>query len=301
MSAPRIGPLIESFRPRQWTKNLVLFAGVIFSQQISNSELVWRAAAGFFLFCLLSSAVYIFNDIQDVEHDRRHPLKRHRPIASGRLAQRPAEIAGAVLALVALAAALWLGLRFAVVASLFLLLNVAYTHGLKRLAIVDVMGIALGFVLRAVASVEVLRDATPEYIPLSNWLILCTFLLALFLGFAKRRAEYLYERPGGEDTRPTLRHYNEITLNLLIGGTFASTITAYVMYTLSTRTVEHFGTRGLLLTVPFVVWGLGRYLVLVFKEHRGGLPHEVLLTDSWIQVAVLGWIGTVCLVIGLKP
>ncbi len=300
MSALRIGPLVESLRPRQWTKNLILFAGVIFSQQLGNPDLAWRAVAGCLLFCMLSSSVYIFNDIKDVEHDRRHPHKRHRPIASGRLARRPAETAATVLGIAALGAALLLGLRFAMIASLFLLLNVAYTHGLKRVPILDVVGIALGFVLRAVASVEVLRDAA-EHIPLSNWLILCTFLLALFLGFAKRRAEFLYERPDGQDTRPTLRHYNELTLNLLIGGTFASTIGAYVMYTVSVRTVEHFGTQWLLATVPFVVWGLGRYLVLIFKEQQGGRPHEVLLTDGWIQVAILGWIVMVCLVIGMTP
>ena len=299
MSPAVIKPLFVSLRPRQWTKNLILFAGVIFSQHTSDPSLVWRAAAGCLVFCLLSSSVYIFNDIKDVEHDRRHPHKRNRPIASGRIKVRTAEIAAAVLGIAALGCALLLGLRFAVVAALFLLLNVAYTHALKRMVILDVVGIALGFVLRAVASVEVLRGAV-EHIPLSNWLILCTFLLALFLGFAKRRAEYLYVMPAGEETRPSLRHYNELTLNLLIGGTFASTITAYIMYTISPRTVEHFQTQNLLLTVPLVIWGLGRYLVLIFKEHQGGRPHEVLLTDIWIQMAVLGWVVMACLVIGLR-
>lgn len=291
-------PVIQSLRPRQWTKNLILFAGLIFSQHTTDAALFWRATAGGLLFCLLSGVVYIFNDIKDVEHDRRHPVKRERPIASGRLAVRTAEIVALALALVALGGALLLGLRFAVIAALFLLLNVAYTHVLKRLVILDVVGIAIGFVLRAVASVEVLRGAA-EHIPLSNWLILCTFLLALFLGFAKRRAEYMHVLPAGLETRPSLRFYNELTLNLLIGGTFALTITAYTLYTVSAGTVAQFNTWRLALTVPFVVWGLGRYLVLIFKDGQGGRPHEVLLTDIWIQMAVLGWIVTACLVIGL--
>ncbi len=290
--------VVETLRPRQWTKNLILFAGLIFSQHTTDPTLFWRAAAGAALFCLLSSVVYIFNDIKDVEHDQRHPVKRNRPIASGRLEVRTAEYVALALVLVSLGCAVALGLRFAVVAALFLLLNVAYTHVLKRLVILDVMGIAAGFVLRAVASVEVLRDVV-EHIPLSNWLILCTFLLALFLGFAKRRAEYMHVLPAGLETRPSLRFYNELTLNLLIGGTFALTVTAYTLYTVSAGTIAHFGTWHLALTVPFVVWGLGRYLVLIFKDGQGGRPHEILLTDVWIQLAVLGWIVTACLIIGL--
>ncbi|MBC8424769.1 decaprenyl-phosphate phosphoribosyltransferase [bacterium] len=298
MSTSSLRTIVETLRPRQWTKNLILFAGLIFSQHTTNPALFWRAAAGAALFCLLSGVVYIFNDIRDVEHDRRHPVKCNRPIASGRLDVRAAEFVAIALALVSLACAVALGLRFAVVAALFLLLNVAYTHILKRLVILDVMGIAAGFVLRAVASVEVLRGAV-EHIPLSNWLILCTFLLALFLGFAKRRAEYMHVRPAGRETRPSLRFYNEPTLNLLIGGTFALTITAYTLYTVSAGTIAHFDTWRLVLTVPFVVWGLGRYLVLIFKDGQGDQPHEILLTDLWIQLAVLGWIVTAYLIIGL--
>ncbi len=291
-------PLFESLRPRQWTKNLILFAGLIFSQHTTDPALFWRATVGGVLFCLLSGVVYIFNDVKDVAHDRLHPVKRERPIASGRLDVRTAEIMALLLALVSLGGAMLLGLRFALVAALFLLLNVAYTHGLKRLVILDVVGIAGGFVLRAVASVEVLRDVV-EHIPLSNWLILCTFLLALFLGFAKRRAEYMHVLPAGLETRPSLRFYNELTLNLLIGGSFALTITVYTLYTISQGTIAQFGTWHLVLTVPFVVWGLGRYLVLIFKDGQGDRPHEVLLTDIWIQLAVLGWIVTAWLVIGL--
>ncbi|MBU0743189.1 decaprenyl-phosphate phosphoribosyltransferase [bacterium] len=299
MKTSSIRTIFESLRPRQWTKNLILFAGLIFSQHATDPTLLWRATVGGILFCLLSGVVYIFNDIKDIEHDRRHPVKRERPLASGRLDVRAAEIAALVLAVVSLGGALLLGLRFALIAAMFLLLNVAYTHGLKRLVILDVVGIAIGFVLRAIASVEVLRDAA-YHIPLSNWLILCTFLLALFLGFAKRRAEYMHVLPAGLETRPSLRFYNELTLNLLIGGTFALTVTAYAMYTMSPGTVAQFDTWHLVMTVPFVVWGLGRYLVLIFMDGQGSMPHEVLLTDIWIQLALLGWIVTACLVIGLQ-
>lgn len=298
MSAGVAAALLTSLRPRQWTKNLLLFAGLVFSQSAAEPSSVVRACLGFLVFCLLSGAVYLFNDCVDAPQDRRHPLKRHRPIAAGRLPVATARRWALGLGIVALAVSWLLGRGFGATATAFAALNLAYSLGLKRIVIVDVVGIAVGFVLRAVASVEVLRPVRGT-VPLSPWLILCTFLLALFLGFAKRRAEYVQEASSNHAARPSLRHYGRRMLDVLVVGTFVATLGAYVLYTLATGTVVQFGTYKLLFTAPFVAVGLGRYLVLVFKDDRGGRPHEILLTDPAIQVAVLGWITTVCLIIGL--
>jgi len=290
---------VENLRPRQWTKNLILFAGLIFSQNTAEPALLIRAALGCLVFCLLSGAVYVMNDLADAEMDRRHPIKKDRPIASGRLTARFALTGAAVLVIASLAAAFALGRGFGYTAGGYLLLNVVYTFVLKKIVILDVIGIAGGFVLRAVGSVEVLREAT-EHIPLSHWLILCTALLAMFLGFAKRRAEFVQEQAGTGTIRPTLHDYTELLLNLLIGGSFALTVTAYILYTVSTSTIEQFQTGNLVFTVPFVIIGMSRYLVLVFKDGQGGRPHEILLTDGRIQLSVLGWIIAACLIIGLR-
>jgi len=290
---------LESLRPRQWTKNLVLFAGVIFSQTVSERESVLRAVAGCLIFCLASGAIYVLNDLADAELDRQHPHKRNRPIPSGRLPAPAAARLAALLALGCLGAAVALGPSFAIVTGLFLLLNIAYTHVLKRVVILDVTSIAFSFVLRAVASVEVLRPVTPG-IKLSNWLILCTFFLSLFLGFAKRRSELMKVRPAGNDTRPVLALYTEGLLNTLIGITFTMTLMVYTLYTVWPGTVAHFGTTRLVYTLPFVFYGMGRYLYLVYHGGKGGRPHEILLNDLAIQIAVLGWVAVVFVLIDLR-
>lgn len=290
---------LENLRPRQWTKNLILFAGVIFSQTIGYHAALLRALAGCLIFCLASGAIYVLNDLADAEFDRQHPHKRNRPIPAGRL---PAAIAGRLalaLSLLCLGAACLLGPTFGLVTGLFFLLNIAYTHVLKKIVIMDVTGIALSFVIRAVASVEVLRPISPG-IQLSNWLILCTFFLSLFLGFAKRRSEFMRVRPDAGETRPVLADYSEGLLNILIGITFTMTLTAYSLYTVWPGTVAHFGTSRLVLTLPFVFYGMGRYLYLVYYSGRGGRPHEILLNDPAIQFAVLGWVAVVFLLIDLR-
>ncbi len=290
---------LESMRPRQWTKNVVLFAGVIFSQTVNEREFLLRAVAGCLVFCFASGAIYVLNDAADVDLDRQHPYKKDRPIASGRLTVRVARRLAGLLALACLACGVALGPSFAATAGLFLLLNIAYTNVTKRMVILDVVSIALSFVLRAVASVEVLRPAAPG-IKLSNWLILCTFFLSLFLGFAKRRSELRKVKPIGTDTRPVLAVYTEGLLNSLIGITFTMTLMVYTLYTVWPGTVEHFGTTKLVYTLPFVFYGMGRYLYLVYHGEQGGRPHEILLNDLAIQVAVLGWVAVVFLLIDLR-
>lgn len=290
---------LENLRPRQWTKNLILFAGATFSQTIIDREAFLRAFLGVIVFCFASGAIYVLNDLRDAPLDAQHPYKRLRPIPSGRLPARAASALAGALALLCLGAAWLLGPTFALTTALFFLLNIAYTHALKRVVILDVVGIALSFVLRAIASVEVLRPVSPG-IQLSKWLILCTFFLSLFLGFAKRRSEFIRVKPGGGETRPVLAGYSEPLLNLLIGVTFAMTLMVYTLYTIWPATVEHFGTPNLILTLPFVFYGMGRYLFLVYRGGRGGRPHEILLNDPLIQIAVVGWVCVVFLIIDLR-
>jgi len=289
----------ENLRPRQWTKNLILFAGVMFSQTIGEGLFFARALAGCLIYCFASGAIYVFNDVKDVALDLQHPHKRLRPIPSGRLPVAQAVWMASILSLLCLVAAWLLGPTFAAVTLVFLLLNLSYSQWLKRFVILDVTGIALSFVLRAVASVEVLRPVSPD-IQLSKWLILCTFFLSLFLGFAKRRSELIKIKPAGNETRPALAGYTEPLLNLLIGITFTMTLMVYTFYTVWPTTVAHFGTTNLVLTLPFVFYGMGRYLFLVYRGGRGGRPHEILLDDWAIQLAVLGWVAVVFMIIDLR-
>lgn len=290
--------VLESMRPRQWTKNLILLAGVIFAQMLDDPTAVTRAIAAVFVFCLGSGAVYIFNDLSDIEQDRMHPHKRRRPIPSGRL---PVPVAwrvwiGLLAATVALA---WLlGWPFVSVLLLFYVWNWTYSRLLKKLPIIDVVGIGVSFVIRALAGVMVLVPVDPE-ITLSFWLLVCPFFLSLFLGFCKRRNELIKLADDRGSTRPVLLNYSETVLNAMIGASFGLSLAAYAVYTVWPSTVAHFGTRSLVWTTGLVFLGLWRYLYLVFKEGRGGRPHEILLNDPILQVLVLAWILVFVMIIGM--
>jgi 4-hydroxybenzoate polyprenyltransferase len=290
--------IIESMRPRQWTKNLILLAGVIFAQMLSEPEAVMRAVAAVIVFCIASGAVYVFNDLSDIEQDRRHPHKRRRPVASGRLPIPAAWRTLAALVAIAVAAGYALGWAFASTLIMFFIWNVAYSRLLKQLPIVDVLGIGVSFVIRALAGVMVLIPVDPE-VTLSFWLLVCPFFLSLFLGFCKRRNELVKLGRESGSTRPVLLSYNETVLNAMIGGAFGLTLAAYAVYTVWPSTVAHFGTRSLVWTTALVFLGLWRYLYLVFKEGQGGRPHEILLTDVTLQALVLAWILVVVLIIGM--
>ncbi|RKZ18753.1 decaprenyl-phosphate phosphoribosyltransferase [bacterium] len=289
---------VENMRPRQWTKNLLLFAGVIFAQRLGESACVTRAVLGVLVFCCASGVIYIFNDIADIDLDRRHPTKRLRPIASERLPLPVAVRGGLALLVVVLAAAALLGPAFLGAVSVFFLWNWLYTRVLKKVPVLDVSGIGMSFVIRATAGVFVLLPACPG-VTISPWLLLCTFFLSLFLGFAKRRDELLKVAPRGDETRPALKGYTEAALNAGIGVSFGLTGMAYALYTVWPDTVAHFGTRSLIYTLPFVLAGMGRYLYLVYKEERGGKPHEILLNDAVLQVVVVGWVLVSIRIIGL--
>ena len=281
-----IGALFEALRPKQWTKNLLLFAGIIFSQQLNQPALLIRAAAGFVAFALLSGSVYILNDLADLESDRRHPLKRSRPIASGRLPVNVARIAIVPLLAIVLAITLALGKAFAIVVAVYFVTNLAYTFSLKKQVLIDVFMIAAGFVFRAIAGVELMKPVSPQT-TISPWLLVCTFFGALFLALGKRRREIVNAGEAATGQRDVLHHYSVELLDGLLLVSAASSLMGYALYTIWPATVAKFHTESLLYTVPFVAYGIFRYLYLVRVSHGTEDPSQVLLTDRPLAGCVL--------------
>lgn len=276
---------LEALRPKQWTKNLLLFVGVIFSQHLSDMALLQRAMAGFVAFSLLSGSVYVLNDLMDVEADRQHPKKCRRPIASGRL---PVPLAWGMLPVILAAVGAiswWLGPAFMTVAGIYLASNLAYSFWLKHKVIIDVFLIANGFMLRAIAGVELIRQIQPDTL-LSPWLLVCTFFGALFLGVSKRRRELVNAGSNASEQRAVLRRYTPELLDVMLTVSASTTLMSYALYTMWPSTVEKFGTDRLLYTVPFVAFGVFRYLYLVRVSETSEDPSAVLLTDRPIQATV---------------
>ena len=258
--------LLRSLRPAQWTKNLVVFASLIFGKKLLDAAAVWDAIAAFVIFCALSGVVYLVNDLADRESDRRHPLKARRPIASGALPVKVATGAALAIGAAALAAAYLVGPGFAAVAAAYVVLQMLYSGPLKHIIIIDVLTIAIGFVLRAAGG------AVAVHVQMSHWLFVCTILLALFLALAKRRHEIVLLAGGATSHRPILGEYTAYLLDQMIGVVTASTLIAYVFYTISPETQAKFGTPWLGLTIPFPLYGIFRYLYLVHRREGGGSP-----------------------------
>lgn len=274
--------LLASLRPRQWVKNLFVLAPVLFAGRLLEPDSLLRALAAFGLFTAASGAVYLFNDLVDLEQDRLHPEKRFRPLAAGRLRPATAVVAGVVLGAGALLGGMVLAPGFAWVVLAYLILNGAYSLLLKHWVLVDVFVVALGFVFRAVAGAEAIAVA------ISPWLLLCTFFVALFLALGKRRHELVtLEDPVAH--RPILAHYSTLFIDQMLVVLAAVTIAAYALYTVAPRTVEHFGSENLIFTVPFVLFGIFRFLYLVYQRPEAGHPHEVMLTDPPLLLTVLAW------------
>jgi 4-hydroxybenzoate polyprenyltransferase len=288
-----IAALLVSLRPRQWIKNLLVFAGLIFSQGLRDPWQVGRSVATFVLFCLLSGAIYLVNDVFDAERDRSHPLKRHRPVASGRLPARIALGTGLGLIVLVCVAAFALSPGLGWVTLGYATLLCAYSAGLKDVVILDALMIATGFVLRALAGVVVLG------VEFSHWLLLCTILLALFLTFGKRRHELVTLDDGGREHRPILSEYSPQFLDQMIAVVTASTLMAYALYTVAPETQARLGTSRLPLTIPIVLYGIFRYLYLLYRRDLGGEPSEHLLTDRALLAAVGLWAGAVLVVLYL--
>jgi len=280
---PLLVHLLRSLRPHQWTKNLLVFAGLIFGERLLDPDAFGRSILAFAVFCALSGVVYLVNDVRDRDADRLHPAKARRPIASGALSPATALLTAAVLTVTALGAATVLGGPFLLVAAGYLVLLTAYTVSLKHIVILDVLAIASGFVLRAIAG------AVAVGVPFSHWLLLLTLLLALFLALSKRRAELVALADGAVDHRRILAEYSPYLLDQMISVVTASTLLAYAFYTISPDTVANFGTDRLLWTVPFPLYGIFRYLYLVHQREGGGNPSEALLTDRPLLACVALW------------
>jgi 4-hydroxybenzoate polyprenyltransferase len=287
--------LVTALRPHQWTKNLIVFAGLIFGEHLFDPAAGIRAGAAFAVFCALSSAVYLFNDLADREADRLHPIKQFRPIASGAVAPAAAGTTAAILAIAGLGTALLIGPAFAGVAASYVGLQAVYSAFLKKIVIIDVFTIAAGFVLRAVAG------AVAIPVPISPWLLIVTTLLALFLGFSKRRHELVLLADQATGHRPSLEEYTPYLLDQMISVVTASTIVAYAFYTVSPETIQKFGTNLLPLTLPFPLYGIFRYLYLVHRREGGGSPAELLLTDGPLLVCVALWGAAVIALIYWVP
>jgi 4-hydroxybenzoate polyprenyltransferase len=283
--------LLISLRPGQWTKNLLVFAGLLFAKRLFDPAAVADAMAAFTIFCALSGAVYLVNDILDREIDRRHPIKARRPVASGVLPVSVAAATAALLIGAGLAGAFLVARKFGWVALGYLALQALYSAKLKHIVILDVLTIAIGFVLRAVGGAFAID------VEISQWLLVCTILLALFIALAKRRHELVLLADGATGHRPILGEYSAYLLDQMISVVTASTLVAYIFYTISPETQEKFGTALLELTIPFPIYGIFRYLYLVHRREGGGSPAELLLTDRPLLSCVALWAASVAFII----
>ncbi len=289
-----LGALLESMRPKQWTKNLLVFAGLLFSRNLFHAGLLGKAALAFGIFCLLTGAVYLFNDIRDIEQDKAHPEKKKRPLASGRLPVSSAITSCALLLALGVSGAFLLHRGFGWVAAAYAAMMIGYSLVFKHVVILDVIVIALGFVLRAIAGAVVI-DVT-----ISSWLLVCTIFLALFMGLAKRRHELVLLSGEAAKHRKILNEYSPVLVDQMIAVVTASTVMAYALYTTSQETVVKFGTRNLIFTLPFVLYGIFRYLYLVHQKKLGGSPELILLKDAPMIVNILLYVVTAGLIIYLR-
>ncbi|MBL7064221.1 MAG: decaprenyl-phosphate phosphoribosyltransferase [Anaerolineae bacterium] len=274
--------LIKTMRPKQWVKNVFIFAALVFDVKLFTLRYLAPTIAGFVLLCLVSGAVYIINDLADVEKDRQHPRKRNRPIASGQLGARPATVAAILIPLVALPLGFLLNPTFGATLLGYLLLQIAYSFWLKNAVIIDVMLVAGGFLLRVAAGVP-LVNATR----FSPWLYVCMTLLALLIGFGKRRHELVLLKENANMHRQSLQEYNLPLLDHIISIVTASALLAYALYTFSAPNVPQ--NHAMMLTIPFVLYGIFRYLYLIHVKGMGGAPEEIALSDRPLQATVVLW------------
>ena len=283
--------VIRLARPSQWTKNGLLFGAIVFAGEVRDPAKLETVVAAAALFCLLSSAVYTINDIVDREKDRQHPVKKNRPLAAGTIGVGTAGAFAALLIICGLAGAWLINLNFLLIGVGFLLLNLTYSFFLKKVIIVDVLTIAISFVVRAFAG------ALAIDVPASGWMLMNTLLLALFLSFGKRRHEMVLLESAAGNHRTSLDGYTPYLLDQMIGVTTASVLVVYMLYTFSGEVSEKLGTDYLYVTIPFVVYGIFRYLYLIHRKDEGGSPTHVLISDRPILITVVLWLITALLLI----
>ncbi len=294
--------VIQLIRPAHWTKNLVLFAAILFSPAkivLENPDVLVSAVQGFFAFCLLSGGVYAFNDLVDLSADRQHPRKKNRPLPSGKV---PVWLAACVAFFAAAAGVAWAFLiapYFGWIVTAYLATNLVYTLGVKRVVILDVFLLSAGFVYRAAAGVAIVGRFIP-HIYLSHWLILCAFLLSLFLALAKRRHELATLGEGAAQHRASLADYSLKMIDQMLAALTAATLVSYSLYTISEDTIQRYGTHNLFWTIPFVVYGLFRYLYLIYSRNEGGDPTSLLVRDKATLVNVMLWAITAAGIVYLR-
>ncbi|MCP2518938.1 decaprenyl-phosphate phosphoribosyltransferase [Candidatus Aminicenantes bacterium AC-708-M15] len=286
--------IIKSMRPNQWIKNLFIFAPLIFSQNIFNFPLLFKNIFAFIIFCLISGSLYIFNDLKDLEEDRLHPIKSKRPIASGRLKKQTAITSFIIISFTSFIFSAFLNKYFILILSFYFLLQLSYSLYLKHVVILDIFVIATGFLIRVVAGALAIQ------VYISSWLLICTGLLALFLAINKRRYELLFLKDDAQTHRPVLKEYNPYLLDQMTAAVTASTIIAYCLYTISEETVTKFGTKNLMFTIPFVLYGIFRYLYLIHHKGKGGSPEKLIITDKPLLLDILLWILVAVIVLYTK-
>jgi 4-hydroxybenzoate polyprenyltransferase len=283
--------LLRLMRPYQWVKNLFVFTGLLFGHAWHDPHLVIQAMIAFGAFCLLSSAIYTFNDIVDIEQDRLHPKKTRRPLASGAVSVSAAALLAALLGIAGLLLAYAASPAVFFILLVYALMNIAYTLRLKHVVILDVFIIATGFMLR------ILAGTLGIGIPPSQWLLLCGLMVTLFLGFTKRRAEIFALNEDKANHRKVLEHYSPVLLDKMIGITASGLILSYSLYTMNPDTIRIHGTANLIYTVPFVMYGVFRYIYLLHHQSRGGDPSHDLVRDPHLLIAVGAWLATTILLI----
>ena len=279
-----MNPLLISMRPQHWIKNLLLFAGLVFGGELFNSVKALTAVQAFAVFCLFSSTVYLVNDLFDRDSDHLHPLKKFRPIAAGALSTKACLWTAVVLAGMGMVWSIFIGTRFLALGAAYLAVSLLYSWRLKRIVIVDVMLIASGFVMRVLAGTVAIEVET------SQWLLLCTMLLSLFLAFAKRRHELVRLQGRAIPHREVLIHYSAAFLDQMISIVCAGTLLCYALYTINQDTSAQVGTGRLIFTVPLVMYGIFRYLYLIYQCQGGDDPTILLLRDRWLFLSVVVWL-----------
>lgn len=283
--------VLKAMRPRQWGKNIFIFVALVFSKNVFNVEMFLTALSAFFIFCFLSGGIYIFNDIIDKEKDRLHPLKSKRPIASGELSENNAYIFMFFLIIISILASFFININFAYISILYILIQVFYSISLKNVVILDIFCVSSGFFLRVIAG------ALAIIVPVSSWLLICTFFVSVFITLAKRRHEILILEETAGEHRKVLRDYNTLLLDQMISVVTSSTVVSYAVYTLSEETIAKMHTTNLKYTIPFLLFGIYRYLYIVYLKKEGGSPESIFFKDLPFQINMILYVVSVILIL----
>ncbi|MEO8607647.1 MAG: decaprenyl-phosphate phosphoribosyltransferase [Chloroflexota bacterium] len=293
---PVIIGLLRTMRPKQWTKNAIIYAGLVFDGQLFIADSLFRVTVSFILLCLAASSIYIINDLVDIERDRQHPKKKYRPLPSGQLPVSLARAAAVIIPIGIIILAALYSLSFSIILLIFIVINILYSFKLKHIVLIDVMTITAGYVLRVAGGVLVIHVAK-----FSPWLYAVTALLALFLAISKRRQELIIMADGATTVRPIFKEYNLPLLDEMLRTVTTATLIAYILYTIEAPSVLLAGTNLALITVPFVMYALFRYLYLIHVKGEGGAPDEVLLRDRPLLASIFLWGITFVFILYLVP